>query len=95
MVFFHLGVGVQKGITTAFLGAVLDHSPCILGTLGGHFGTFGLILVTRGCPGGSKRHPLESEDVFNEFFMDFGCLLGPLLAHFGNLFEFCGVKVGG
>ena len=79
MVFFHLGVGVQKGVTIAFLGAVLDPSPCILGTLGGHFGTFGLILVTRGCPGGSKRHPLESEEVFNQFLTDLGSLLATTL----------------
>ena len=76
MLFFHLGVVVHKGVTIAFLGAVLDPSTCILGTLGGHFGTFGLILVTRGCPGGSKRHPLDAEEVFNKFLTDFGSLLG-------------------
>ena len=58
----------------------MDPNTRILGTLGGHFGTFGLILVTRGCPGGSKRHPLESEEVFNKLLTDFWVSLGD---HFG------------
>ena len=82
MLFCHLGVGVQKGVTIAFWGAVWDPCPCILGTLGGQFGTFGVISVTRGCPGGSKRHPLESEEVFNKCLTDLGSLFGITLGSF-------------
>ena len=44
----------------------MDPNTYILGTLGGHFGTFGLILVTR---------PLELEEVSHKFLMDIGFLL--------------------
>ena len=94
MVFFHFGVGAWRGITIAFLGAVLDPNTCILGTLGGHFGTFGLILVTRGRPGSSKRHPLEPEEVFNRFLTDFRSLLGTSLGSFWWLFRICWCQSG-
>ena len=73
----------------------MDPNTCILGTLGGQFGTFGVISVTRGCPGGSKRHPLEPEEVFNKFLTDSRLLPGRLWAHFDDFSEFSGVKVGG
>ena len=73
----------------------MEPNTYILGTLGGHFGTFGSILVTRGRPGSSKRHPLEPEQVFNKFLSDFRFLLGTSLAHFGDFSELFGVKVGG
>ena len=55
---------------------VLEPQNLYLGDLGVDFGTLGVILVTRGSPGGSTGDPLEPEVFFCQFLLDLGFLLG-------------------
>ena len=85
-IFVHLGVGVWKGVTLAFLGAAVDPNTCILGTLGGHFGTFGLILVThRATREALKDTPWSQK----RFLTCFWRILGLSWDHFGLMLVIC------
>ena len=55
---------------------VLEPQNLYLGELGGHFGTLGVILMTRVSPLGSTGEPLEPEVVFRRFFVLFLVSLG-------------------
>ena len=74
----------------------MDPNTCILGTLGGHSSTFGLILLT----GAAQEAPEETPWSQGWFFVSFvswilGLSWGPLWGLFDDFSEFCGVKGGG
>ena len=74
--------GCPKGRHYRVFGSGFESKSLYSGDPGGHFGTLGLIWVTRGCPGGSKRHPLEPQEVFNQFWVALGSLLKTTLGSF-------------
>ena len=85
--------GGNYGICSPWCGCLKGRHYCVLGSgfgsqylcsgdPGGSFWYLWAHFGDRGCPGGSKRHPLESEEVFNQFLTDFGSLFGTTLGSF-------------
>ncbi len=66
----------------AFLGSFLDPKTSILGTLGTHFGTFGVRFGGLVRPGDPKGDPLGLEVDFLWIFGVIGSLLGVTLGQF-------------